>query len=179
MRTKLYIKELETEVLRLRKTEAAAKARVDELDRQNERLLQVLMDHGINPPEDLDHGDVEIKDEQQDSHSPWAQVQHLSLQQQADAATPGQRPSAPHYSPHNPQQVAPVQLLPDNGNLSVVPSLFAHPDRLPTQAGLQQQVPPGQPFEFHNSQAEVDFILTYGSSAPLYHSSHVRSHNNF
>jgi hypothetical protein len=164
MRTKIYIKELESEVLRLRKSEGAAVARAEMLDQKCQQLLGVLHHHGIHPPPEP-------------SGSPWAgavyaphtnQETTLPMHPRNHSINSGRSTSrdaetlAHSYQSHDHS----LQLLPDNGDLSVVPSLFVPPDRIPGQQ-VGHSIEPGTPFRFDDSQAELDFILTYGNQPGL------------
>lgn len=169
MRTKIYIKELESEVLRLRKSEATVKAKAELLERKTQALLQVLHQHGISPPEEPAASQwTPSPPDFQDLSSGMPQVQNLSIQQRSTSGGGGRQAFSGQSSatPYSQPQEAPLQLLPDNGDVSIVPSLFVSPDRLPQAA---QQIDPATPFFFDDSQAELDFILTYGASVPLYY----------
>ncbi|KAF2096855.1 hypothetical protein NA57DRAFT_58741 [Rhizodiscina lignyota] len=160
MRTKIYIKELESEVLRLRKSEAAAVARAEMSEHKTQALVQVLHAHGIQPPSEhtvpsWDGGSHPHQEPYPGSRG----TQNIPIHSRGSGAEAKPGVSAhdapPHYQSHDHS----LQLLPDNGDLSVVPSLFVSPDRIAGQQ-VGANIDPATPFHFDDSQAELDFILT-------------------
>lgn len=160
MRTKIYIKELESEVLRLRKSEAAAVAHAEMLEHKVHALAQILHAHGIQEPSE--HWDSGHR-EHHGSYSSERGAQDLPIRSGAEAKLGGSAQGNPSlYHSNDPS----IQMLHDSGNLSVVPSLFVPSDRVPGQQ-VGHNADPATPFQFDDSQAELDFILTYGNNGLL------------
>lgn len=133
-------------MLRLRKTEAAAEAKVDVLEQQNQVLQGLLASHGIAIPADATSTTYQHTSTA-GSAAGLSNFENLHMQ---DAL------KAPNTGASTTQQES-IQLLRDNGDLAVVPSYFLPPTRLP---GTVQATQPATTFNFDDSQAELDFILT-------------------
>lgn len=160
MRTKIYIKELESEVLRLRKSEAAAKAKADMLEHKTHDLLQHLLAHGIQPPDDISVSDGTPTPSLGTQHTNGRAGFTQTLPEHVRHASPPSTVQGWSPPPAYPDmQQEPVSMLP-NGHLAVANSAFWPADQLPNAT---QQPEPTAAFAFDDSQAELDFVLTYGT----------------
>ena len=157
-RTKIYIKELETEVLRLRRSEAVEKARSEALQKQVNILLQTLSANGVAPPSNWNVEPQSISPTLPTEVVEPEAAEPVSFLSEADQAQfhsniPG--PITPAFDPTEPS----IQIMPFKGTLSMYPSYFySHATGAP-------QGDPAQGFPFNDPQAEIDFIMTCVSNS--------------
>jgi hypothetical protein len=152
-RTKLYIKELETEVLRLRKVEADSLSRVLNLEKQVESCVKTLAANGIIAPAGLTLATHSHLAPEPGSTGDW------SLDPSSMGSTSGYSSSnmgSPDAILGHGQNKSFIDYEESSGVMTSNPSLFQFSETNQPQNGFADQQ-----FQFNDPQAEIDFVLTY------------------